>query len=187
MLGLVLFVWFACASEVPGTRAECIGKPERVHVTLTVEPSFPNSERVELQASADAWRELSGGQVTFTLTDDDDADGTIHRVISAMQIVKDRDADSSRDMGVPFYAAGWTSSGSVWLVLDRFKPEQLRYIFAHELGHRAGLEWPHCYEARSSCVHSPDPKALMSPFFNVQQGFNSSDLAFCRASCLCPN
>ncbi len=81
---------------------------------------------------------------------------------------------------------GWTNSDAVNIVVDRVRLDQLHTLVTHELGHAAGLGWPFCFESNSKCHHSPDPDAVMSAAFSGAPSFTPSDLAFCRASCLCP-
>jgi pimeloyl-ACP methyl ester carboxylesterase len=180
---------FACGTEPPGTRQSCEDEPGRVRVTFAVDRSFTDAERLELQRATDDWFIFSDARVSYSLSYDlqlDEDESHIYRVESWMQVVKDRDAASTKKEGKPFYVLGWSDGTHVFLVMDRLRPDMIRIAALHEFGHVAGLEWPNCSGTRSECVHSPDPAAVMAPALANRTGFTASDLQFCRASCLCP-
>ncbi len=81
---------------------------------------------------------------------------------------------------------GWTTGEAVNIVVDRVRLDQLHTLLAHELGHAAGLGWPFCFVGNAQCHHTPDKSSVMSAAFAGAPEFTLSDLAFCRASCLCP-
>jgi hypothetical protein len=69
----------------------------------------------------------------------------------------------------------------------QFAATALQSLAQHELGHGAHLRWPLCVLSNTQCVHSPDPSAVMAAI--LEPGvleMTPSDLALCRASCLCP-
>ncbi len=157
---------------------------------FSVDGAFTAPERLALQEAVDDLRAFSGGHIDFSLSydfDNDDGNPHIYRLESWMRIVRERDAEATADRGEVFIHGGWTSGDIVHLVADRVPLENLKSLATHELGHAAGFSWPHCQDVRSSCHHSPDPKALMfpsGPFAGNSLG--PADLDFCRASCLCP-
>jgi hypothetical protein len=148
-------------------------------------------ERSQLMAAGTAWGDLSKGQVAFTITFDPDAPGAhhIHRVLAADKVVTDYEATQGHLQG-DGHIAGWhADSEDIYLVVDRVPAglNGLQALAEHELGHGAHLAWPLCVLSHSECIHSPDPNAVMAPVLlpNVVT-LTPSDLALCRASCLCP-
>ncbi len=190
-LVLLLALIVSCIAEKPGTRTACDGNTQRVRTRFAVDNGFSPNERAALQRATDNWFVFSESHVDVSLSyalDTDEDHPHIYRVQSWMQVVKDQDKKATVDPAKPFIHLGWESAGTIFLVIDRIRPEHLAIIATHELGHAAGLAWPDCLERlpQTDCHHSPDPTALMAPEFNGQQGFNDADKQFCRVSCLCP-
>ena len=148
-------------------------------------------DRDQLTAAGKAWGDLSKGQISFTITFDPTTPGAfhIHRYFSTDQVVKDYEA-SQKSEGPDFHVAGWhASNDDVNLVVDRVGgPPWLQVLATHELGHAAHLAWPLCFQSHTDCIHSPDPHAIMAPILPGPGivDLTPSDLALCRASCLCP-
>lgn len=144
------------------------------------------AEQAALKGAADAWRTLSKGQIDFTISFDATTPNAkhFHRVKSDDKIVLDYEARQEKQ---PFIVFGWhDASGDIYLVVNDVPLEQLHTLVAHELGHAAGMRWPLCLQSHSDCIHSPDPHAVMAPEFSGAPALTPSDLALCRASCLCP-
>ncbi len=185
-LFVLLVVFFpGCTVPEPDENGVC-RELRRVRVHFSADPSFTPEERAQLQRATDEWFVFSDARVDFSLSFDLDLDDDhthIHRTESWMKIVKTQEAKAEQP---GYQLAGWEkSNGTVFLVIDRVAPEDLWILAAHELGHVVGLAWPDCDGPRITCVHSPDPSALMASVFSAQP-FGESDLALCRASCVCP-
>jgi hypothetical protein len=167
--------------------------PATCHSTfrqLFAAPDFTDpAEQAALTQAVDDWRAFSGGQIDMAVVFSGPGRATIHRLKGDDPIVTAQEAkhkEASPDAG-PFYLDGWESDGDVYLVAERVVLAQLHTLAAHELGHAAGMRWPLCFNnVDQACVHSPDPTAVMAATFSGAPAFNPSDLALCRASCLCP-
>ncbi len=180
----LLFLLVSCSAVPPGTITTCEDAPRRVRVRFAPDPAFTPAERVQLQKAIDAWAAFSDNRVDFSLAPFelalDDSWPHIYRTESWMRVVKAKEVELKTEL------AGWTTRDPhVYLVVDWVAPEQLWILAAHELGHVAGLAWPHCEGTRKECIHSFDPQSLMAPAFSGQP-FNDADRDFCRASCVCP-
>lgn len=142
------------------------------------------AERDQLTKAASEWYALSGGQISITISFEPASGKPLHRVHASDDVVKN---EESKQETQPYVVFGWeTNDEEVFLVVDAVPTEELHTLAAHELGHAAGLAWPYCLAGREKCHHSPDPRAVMAPQFNGGHALTPSDLALCRASCLCP-
>lgn len=146
-------------------------------------------EQEQLVKAVGAWGDLSKEQIDFTVTLDPTTPGArkIHRVHSTDKVVMDYEATQSDSLGPNGHVAGWHEPDeTIYLVVDRVAPAELQALAEHELGHGAHLRWPYCMFDNEHCIHSPDPEATMAYYFSGNATLTPSDLALCRASCLCP-
>lgn len=170
---------YAQVSDVPA--ATC---SRSYAVTMNASEFTDPTEQAQLTQAADEWRAFSGGRVDITISFDPQTSAShmIHRDAPTDAVITSEEAKS--DLTFVFGFA--TSGPTVYLVPSEVPPLSLHTLAAHELGHVAGLAWPLCLESPSKCVHSPDPAAVMFASFSNAPKFTPSDLALCRASCLCP-
>lgn len=151
------------------------------------------AEQAAIMKAGQMWRDLSGGQIdmhfAFTMADGAGAAGGV--ILRMQSTDPETLAYNASQIAKNHYPAtwhvdGWTTGQTVHLVINEVAIGDLPSLAAHELGHAAGLRWPFCIEGQVDCVHSPDPHAIMGAAFTGAPVMTPSDLAFCRASCLCP-
>lgn len=151
-------------------------------------------EQAAITRAGDMWRAMSKGQIdmrfAFTPEGATTAGGAILRVHKADPDVVAYNAAQQKAGNEPagWSVLGWEIGQTVHIVIDGngITSDNLHSLVAHELGHAAGLRWPFCLAGNEDCVHSPDPHAVMAPAFSGAPELTPSDLALCRASCLCP-
>lgn len=157
-----------------------------VRATYHADTTFIPSERTAIERAAERMREVSSGRIVLRVAYDLDFASTssvlshrgeplIMRRLSWMPSV------SSIDLEFRSNVLAWTTlfpEPRVNLIVDRVP--NLEWVTAHEFAH--AMRWEGHADSQG---HSPDWDSVFFRAYHGQTAWTPSDVAACRAACLC--
>lgn len=200
LLSVLTFV--ACSNSLTPPDAGAPSCVREVRQVFHADVDFAPLERQAILEAAAQWASFSSGhvkqEVRFDLSFEDllslewflhSGDAVLVRLDASDESVQEADATLCPNGKPTCQVLAWTSDTPlrIFAVPSRVSSaDEFRGVIQHEFGHAAGLRWPGCTEGK--CFHT-DPRngpSLMTPTRSGLNDFTEADLAFCRASCLCP-
>lgn len=170
-------------------------------VDFVADPTFTEDERAAISVAVNNWAGWSSGRIRLSVTYGVPV-GTPARIVRTSadkDPLASMEAERRKTFDLPGYTLWGLTTGDpprIYLAMDRIPPADLHMIVSHEMGHAAGLYWPDCNDepraamfpnGKKDCAHVNTPGSLMFPAYDgPATAWGPADVAFCRASCLCP-